>query len=1107
MVICTFSYIRSSKPAAMKPRLLIVCAALVLLRHATFAQVLDDATVTPKGNGLPGKPRLDKGAFTIGMFGAGSMRPFDGECEAPPATPWLLDGRATSSLNITAADGFTAWQTYVQGWYSRRQFLRMLGLSKQLDLRLLLSFHQYFEPATDLSNNYLGFGSNIYDGCGFDYAECEVPAQFGKERINVDQFLHSACADPDLSDALMGIQIAEEASSCHYYSSHDCIGSTGWNSLPGCWQLNVPCDQQCDCGQASGDFHKVLLPVMNVQRAQDHFKNLFSSYDAFDKRVSIMEAHHHHVISADATTQEGGRPADYIHLLDKRDVRDLFLEGSYYSFPTNWANQYYVEPPNLPGVPNSENSLCTSHYLSFLKSIDYANRFANQVHKVIDATGGGQDGNYDPRHFHSNPNIPNANWLWFQAYASILHGARGVWFWSHPWTFAPWETEKWNEWHTAEPQTDAYSRAGFPISYNNWVSPLAQELRYLSNNGFLSENSQIMANRDHGDDHNIISEYHFAFNIQNQFGSIYTHVSDFPANWIQDYRPLNRFGVKYAFHTNGDEVVMIVANPVNSPVQVFFDLSCVGDRRISESTSFEVLFSNQVGPQATWSTYKTNRQGGVDLETNQVLRSHTLGLDNLGELGLILGPMDVVVLKLNKKSQDIVHGNGWTREWTNQLSGALGGWNIQTWDKFFPGDFDGDGVDEILAVGNAGLATDWYGLLKFEQQQWTWLWSNYGNTHMLQPYHANFVVGDFDGDGRDELLGNDTWTTMFKWNGADWDWVWSDNGSSSHAIRPFKDRLYAGDFDGNGIDEILGCDLPNGWTTVFQYVNNNWVWGYWSDMGASTVIKPYRPWFEVGDFNGDGKDDLLGLNTWATLFSFNSGGWSWLWSTQGSNSFNGWNYPLHPVHDRVVVGNFDGDSKEELMFLSTGPYASWALCQDFNPVLPGWNFNWVANNTYSIPFIDDWPINDGAGSATRYLPVRTIPSEASRLLALRKFPCGGGGRFLASLYAPDGSNKHLDQVHIESGQIDNRGDHSAGVVIYPNPLALEPEFKILSFVDAIVAYSITDMTGRVVSSAEFIEPTYEATVPGLGDVSGGIYLVHIGHSSGQRSVSRLLYSP
>jgi len=434
----------------------------------------------------------------------------------------------------------------------------------------------------------------------------------------------------------------------------------------------------------------------------------------------------------------------------------------------------------------------------------------------------------------------------------------------------------------------------------------------------------------------------------------------------------------------------------------------------------------------------------------------------------------------------------------------LGGWNLQPWDKFFPGDFDGDDIDELLAVGNAGQPTDWYALLKYENGQWNWLWSNYGNGGILRPYNSNFVVGDFDGDGQDELLGNDTWTTLFKWTGTGWDWAWSDNGSTGHPIHPFKDRLYAGDFNGNGTDELLGCDLPNGWTTVFQYVDGNWIWGYWSDMGLETMIKTYRFNCVVGDFNGDGKDDLLGLDTWATLFDFNNGNWNWLWSTNGSSSFNGWNYPLDPINDRVIIGNFDVDTKDELIFVSTGPYAHWALSQDFNPALPSWNFNWVANDTYSIPFIDDWPINDDTGYSTNYFAIRTNSTGPERLLAMRKFPCGVNGRYLASLYEPIGTQKSNDTNNIVDS-LDIRS--TSEVIIFPNPISSDEVATIYSKANLMTGYEVIDIMGRVVASSNFSVPLVKASHIRLKELKSGIYSIRIRLQNGRFCSYKLIYGP
>ena len=315
----------------MKSSLCLLVMWTFLLSNECYGQAVKDED--------PGDPKKEgrTGEFTIGMFGAKSMREEYAGCEGPSQSVVTSDGRNSSTLNITSKDGFNSWQTYVQEWWTKRDFTGMLKLGASNDMRLLLSYHQYYKPAVNSSNVYLGNGTNDYDGCGHQYSECEAPGYFGRGRLNVDAWFSDLCSDKNLRDGFMGIQITEEAAFCHYYHSNsDCLGTSGWGGLTGtevtpCWSIN-------ERGEASGDHHYVKLPVQNADEAQAHYKNLFGHCAMQDKAVSIMEAHHHFAISECSYNMEGGKPQEYIKLLNKEDRRDLFLEGSYYSFPHGFNN-------------------------------------------------------------------------------------------------------------------------------------------------------------------------------------------------------------------------------------------------------------------------------------------------------------------------------------------------------------------------------------------------------------------------------------------------------------------------------------------------------------------------------------------------------------------------------------------------------------------------------------------------------------------------------------------------------------------------------------------------------------------------------------------------
>jgi hypothetical protein len=204
------------------------------------------------------------------------------------------------------------------------------------------------------------------------------------------------------------------------------------------------------------------------------FRNRLISHGIGNQKLIVMEANHARSIH-DNTKDDAGQynPQDYL----RGPVRpDVFFEGSYTHFPqTDWQNYPYSNIKN--NGPNDN-----WHYLGPFKSVDYGFLQVPEVHKVI---------NIEPigvNVFHSNDSIQNANWLWFQAYTSIIHGADGIWFWGLPYAWKPGEKQA-IETNLSTPWgqiPDRYKRQYFPENYRNFVAPLAKELRYLVDNNFLN---------------------------------------------------------------------------------------------------------------------------------------------------------------------------------------------------------------------------------------------------------------------------------------------------------------------------------------------------------------------------------------------------------------------------------------------------------------------------------------------------------------------------------------------------------------------------------------------------------------------------------------------
>jgi hypothetical protein len=233
-------------------------------------------------------------------------------------------------------------------------------------------------------------------------------------------------------------------------------------------------------------------------------------------------------------------------------------------------------------------------------------------------------------------------------------------------------------------------------------------------------------------------------------------------------------------------------------------------------------------------------------------------------------------------------------------------------------------------------------------------------------------AGDFNGDGKDDILvhsGNAI--HIYRSNGSQLDVVFSavERVPGSWQFQP-GDRFYVGDFNGDGKDEVA---VFNGTNWVTEYL------GLLADDGANGLRLVARydnsmpNWdftpgdrFYVADFNGDGKKDLFVFNggNWSIpyLGMLRSTGTALAMSKRYDANMPGWQ--MRPG-DRHYVGDFTGNGKADLyvfnginwsiaylgMLQSTGNALSMVRRYDGNA--PGWQMR--AHDTHWISDIN----NDG----------------------------------------------------------------------------------------------------------------------------------------------------
>jgi FG-GAP-like repeat len=258
--------------------------------------------------------------------------------------------------------------------------------------------------------------------------------------------------------------------------------------------------------------------------------------------------------------------------------------------------------------------------------------------------------------------------------------------------------------------------------------------------------------------------------------------------------------------------------------------------------------------------------------------------------------------------------------------------------------------------------------------------------HRAQDAHASgeraqlpqFYAGDFNGDGRDDLLvHNGNSIMLFRSNGSQLDLVFSvvERVPGSWQFQP-GDRFFIADFSNDGKDEVV---VYNSTDWAIEYL------GLLADDGNNglKLIARYddavRGWqfqlndqFYVADFDGDGKKDLFVFNgtNWAIPYvgMLRSSGTGFGVVQRYDGNMPGWQ--MRPG-DRHVVGDFSGDGREDLWVFNGSnwsiPYlgmlrsngTSLAMSRRYDNKLPGWQMR--AGDRH---YVGDF---DGDGKADLYV--------------------------------------------------------------------------------------------------------------------------------------------
>lgn len=228
--------------------------------------------------------------------------------------------------------------------------------------------------------------------------------------------------------------------------------------------------------------------------------------------------------------------------------------------------------------------------------------------------------------------------------------------------------------------------------------------------------------------------------------------------------------------------------------------------------------------------------------------------------------------------------------------------NIVSWSEFHVADFNGDGMDDFAARADSD-GTWWVGTStgsSFSNAYWGRFPVSIGWT---------FVVGDFNADGRQDLAGR-----------ANTDGTWWTASSTQTASRSRFLNQYAGqwnnnvewtdiavgDFNGDGTDDIAGRETTgqeesSRWW-ISASVNGSFATRFWTRWNHADKWEDVL----VGDFNGDGIDDVA---------SRGDGRWWIATSTQQQEvSLRYWGYwTTATTWDDVRVIDVNGDGMDDIV--------------------------------------------------------------------------------------------------------------------------------------------------------------------------------------------------
>ncbi|MEO7410339.1 MAG: FG-GAP-like repeat-containing protein [Sphingomicrobium sp.] len=262
--------------------------------------------------------------------------------------------------------------------------------------------------------------------------------------------------------------------------------------------------------------------------------------------------------------------------------------------------------------------------------------------------------------------------------------------------------------------------------------------------------------------------------------------------------------------------------------------------------------------------------------------------------------------------------DGQLSDWLGQANGGFVQNNANaaavvptSWQIAGTGDFNGDGRDDILWRNVDGQLSNWLATATGGFTQ-----NNANAAAVVSTAWQVVGTGDFNGDGRDDILWRNTDGTVTDWLATAAGGFTANDANAARFVPTSWTVVGTGDFNGDGRDDILSRNSNGQLSDWLGQANGGFVLN-----DANALINVDTSWkvAGTGDFNGDGRDDILWRNDNGQLSN-------WLGQANGgfvnNGAISGVFVPL--AWSVVAVGDYNGDGRDDILWRNTnGTVTDW----------------------------------------------------------------------------------------------------------------------------------------------------------------------------------------